>query len=277
MTTTTPQAPPQARPRALSRRALWLLLVAAMPLWMSLGSCDYVQRFFLIIRENRNPCVGVISFAFELEALEAGQEAIVSQQDAKDAIDTALFWNISTGQCQRLDAGIALKEIPYGGERKLTIKGLDSSGRLVSLGTSPPFLLEASGDAVVDQVNMDLVRGCRAFNANGDCTSPEQIGYGTLIIRFPIGALPAQTNTILFQLEPDPKQTPANFEVRVQVGSTLPGFLILANVPAASGRKYTIEAYTGAQKVATLAGTYSIAQNPQPTTGTARVEPQPKP
>ena len=131
-----------------------LLFVLALA---QLGSCSYIERFVIRVEEKADlPCVGVYQMEFTVEKLTEQQEEIVNAKFTEGFQPTDLFWNSQTGKCQI--PPIPLKQIPYGGERKLTIVTYDSSGRSVSNGSTPAFRVEKSGDDIQSAVTLSLGR-----------------------------------------------------------------------------------------------------------------------
>lgn len=216
--------------------------------WMQ-ASCDYKQRFFIKLDEGRTfPCVGVSQFTFILEAIEEGQEEIVQHKAINDI--SQLFWHTDTGKCSMPNgSGIPLKKIPYGGQRQLIIKAYDSSGREVSVGTSPPFLLEATGSNVQDTISMELRRQARILT-------------GTLIIRF-VNPLPQGTDKVEMVLQahsnPGGQNLPEESRGIPINTEEPPGFVIVTDIPPASGRKLKLHAKQGANTLqSSLETSYTI-------------------
>lgn len=202
------------------RRVSLLLFLSSLPL---VSSCTYFERFIIRLEERPGlPCLGLNHIEFTVEALSENQDAIVQKKAAEGFQNAQLFWNTTTGKCQ-LSNGILLKQIPYGGERKLTILGYDSSGTYaVASGSSSPFLVEASGNEVQTEITMQISRKA-------------DIKPGTVIIRFD-NTLPAASAQIeaLFQAHqglPEDRRS-----IKLQTSEALPKFLILSNLPLGQER-----------------------------------------
>lgn len=201
--------------RFVSKCAWCLLLLMGL---VSLTSCSYVERFIFRIDEgNTFPCVGVSRFEFVIQALEEGQDEIVQQKVSTSFADSDLNWNPISGKCQ-LKFGIPLKKIPYGGTRKVTIRGYDSTGKtVISTGTTKAFKVEPSGDDVEDEVVLPFQR-------------LPNIKRGTLLIQFASG-LPVGTSKVQVVLSGETRV------VTVQKPDSPPDFILITNVnPVASGK-----------------------------------------
>ena len=250
------------------------LLLVVMCTSMSLVSCEYVARFIIRIDEGANfPCIGVYSFTFIVDALEESQRAFSSETTAETG---QLFWRTtsekdqnktySAGSC-KIPRGILLKNIPYGGRRKLIVQARDSSGYLVASGASPAFTLEPRGDDVKDLIAMDLVRGCESFDASR-CTRSKTVSLGTLIISFPPnGGIPDTAGRLFFQSPAVAAQNLPKIERKIPLPTDKrPDTIILTNIPVSGQRSYTLHAInTGEQEILRWSGTFSTPQNLTPT------------
>lgn len=257
------------------RRVIWLLFVISLGFWIPSTSCSYFERFIILIDEGQSfPCVGAFRFAFVLEALEQGQDALTSEKASDSFQPGSLYWNEATGKCQLPD-GILLKNIPYGGNRKITINTYDSSGQAISLGSSPTFLLEASGSNVQNRVTVSLIRGCRDFDpVQGVCGQRQNVGLGTLIVRFDQtkSPVPVGTSSLVFVLPESNGLPKQEWTVPLSDG-TLPSFLIISNVPSATDRAFSMHALSGNKETKRWGGNYTIAPNPGPGNATFRLVP----
>lgn len=260
------------RARAITWMGLLLLLLAMTPL----QGCTYIERFYVIVNENRFPCVGVVSFSFTLEALEAGQDAISNELKTVDANPSSLLWD-QTGNCQKLAAGVPIKKIPYGGQRQLTVEGFDSSGELVAHGRSTSFYLEASGSNVEAKLFIDLVRGCKQFTDDGNCANTVPMSLATVVVRFPIGTPPLNTARFIFRLTGQ-AGTPSSFTRTINItDGVVPQFVVLSNVPSGGAKSFEVFALDqGGQQLKQWTGQYTIDANPQPQQAVAFVDAQVK-
>ncbi|MCB9638321.1 MAG: hypothetical protein H6727_05340 [Myxococcales bacterium] len=214
----------------LSRR---LLLVCAFFLGATqLGSCSYIERFVIRVEEKGDlPCMGVYQMEFTVEKLTEQQEEIVQAKFTEGFQPSDLFWNSQSGSCQI--PPIPLKQIPYGGERKLTIVTYDSSGRSVSNGSTPAFQVEKSGDNIQSAVTLSLARR-------------QNMTTGTLIIRF-TNDVPATAKRLQFVIKAQGDAKEENLFVTMIDNQPKPKFVILTNVPFANGRTVFARALDGAQ------------------------------
>lgn len=274
------------RPSPMSQKTLGSLFVLSICMWLGFGSCNYHERFIISINEgNTFPCVGVIHFSFILEAAEHGQVPLTSESRTASFEDSQLYWNKQTGRCQ-IPEGILLKDIPYGGERKITIQGFDSTHYIrqpIAMGTSPRFLLEASGSDVTENISLNLIRGCKQFDeVQGTCGNKTNISLGTLIIRFPNTALvPQATKSILFQMKAITSQNipEVTRQINVDTSAGPPNHIILTNMPPANKRPFTIYAL-GVDPVTKVpnsslkrwSGQYTLSTNITPQTATQRIQ-----
>jgi hypothetical protein len=176
--------------------------------------------------------------------------------------------------------GISLPSIPYGGDRKITIQGFDSTGKSVALGSSRTFRLEASGRDIETTIPLLLERGCTKFDAvNFRCEAGNQtqLSLNTLIVEFPLnGPVPIGTKKLLFQLVKD-QQNPQDEPVRrisIESGEALPTFLILADIPASDSRSFTIHALdAGNVELKKWTGTYKLPSTSLPSNSTQSIQP----
>lgn len=233
-----------------------LLLIALLCTGFSVVSCEYVARFIIRIDEGASlPCVGVYSFTFIVDALEEDQRAFSSETTASTG---QLFWDASKGTC-KIPRGILIKNIPYGGKRKLIIQARDSSGLLVSSGASPAFTLEPRGKDVKDLIVMDLVRGCESFDALR-CTKRKPMSLGTLVITFPATAgIPSEAGRLFFQSPAVQTQNLPKLERNIPLPTKdKPKTVILSNIPVSGKRTYTIHAINAdEQEILRWSGTFS--------------------
>lgn len=186
-----------------------------------LGSCSFIERFVIRVEEKADlPCVGVYQMEFTVEKLTEQQEEIVNAKFTEGFQPTDLFWDSQTGKCQI--PPIPLKQIPYGGERKLTIVTYDSTGRSVSNGSTPAFQVEKSGDNIQSAVTLSLGRR-------------QGVATGTLIIRF-ANDIPEAAKRLQFVLKALGDAKEENLFVRLIDGQPKPKFAILTNIPFANNR-----------------------------------------
>jgi hypothetical protein len=259
------------------RKLVGVLFMLSAVFWTTQTSCSYHQRFFIIINENRNPCIGVSRFVFQLTVPGGdGSKDRQSGLDTKSAEPEQLLWVEKGGTCQNMKNGIPIKEVDYGTTRQLSITGFDSANQIVSLGQSTSFQVEASGKDIETRKFVDLVRGCSKTDENGTCTASITMETPTLIIRFPTNSLPFDVSSFQFVIDNDPKQ-PVNFQKTVvPEKGTVPQFLILTNIPTGT-RGFTILAFNEAgQTIKTFGGTYTLGSQPPPQQATARAEAQAK-
>lgn len=241
------------------QRLLFLFAVLMPCLSLSLLGCEYIARFIIRIDEGANyPCLGVYRFTFVVDALEEDQEDLANERVTIPAPTEAdLFWK-ADGTCQ-IPKGILLKNIPYGGQRKLIIQGYDSSGLLVASGRSPTFKLEPRGDDVKDLIAMDFVRGCRQFDAV-KCIDSQPVALGTLVISFPTATpIPKQSQSLFFQSPAvQDKGLPAISRTVKFQSNDRPTSIILTGIPESPSRTYTIHALDlNQQEVQRWSGNYT--------------------
>ncbi|MEM1010179.1 MAG: hypothetical protein AAGJ35_14390, partial [Myxococcota bacterium] len=147
-------------------------------------------------------------------------------QQIKGILTRQLFWDRKTGQCM-LD-GLPLKEIPFGGERQLKVSTFDSTGNYaVSFGTTGPFSLHHDTPFAAP-VKLTLRRR-------------SNIGIGTLLITLanPVPESTKQLQVILKAHQGQPEQIRI---VNLDTQQEPPTFLILTDIPPASGRPLRISA-----------------------------------
>lgn len=242
-----------------SPRRISLLLLLVGGFCLTLMGCEYIARFIIRIDEGANyPCLGVYRFTFVIDALEEDQEDLANERVTNPSPSEAdLFWK-ADGTCQ-IPKGILLKNIPYGGQRKLIIQGYDSGGMLVSSGRSPTFKLEPRGDDVKDLIAMDFVRGCRQFDAV-KCIDSQPVALGTLVISFPATIpIPKQSQSLIFQSPAvqDKGLAAINRTIKFQ-SNELPTTIILTGIPESSSRTYSIHALDlSQQEVQRWSGNFS--------------------
>ena len=211
------------------------------------GSCSYIERFVIRVEESAGfPCMGVNQMEFTVEKLVEQQDEIVQAKFSEGFLPNELFWDSNTGKCQIIP--IPLKQIPYGGKRKLTIVAYDSSGRFaVSTGSTPEFVVESSGDNVQSAVTLSLQR-----RAN--------IGTGTLILRFnnPLPDTTSRLQVVLKEQGDDKEES-----LFVATTDKKPEFIILTNIPFADERPLFVRALDSAQALVGLSDdlTYTISNN----------------
>lgn len=267
--------------RGSNSTLIWTLFLTSFCVSLLQSSCSYHEHFKLIVNTNRFPCVGVVRFTFTVEDLSNGEAPIFREKVSASSEANDLFWTTSSasdqrsiGQCQLFVDGIALKNIPYGSERQLTIKGLDSSGQIVSFGKSPSFLVESSGSHVETEVRIELTRGCIP-SGNGSCNRVISMGLATLVIRFPTASVPTDTGFLEFALTTQTSQNPPPFKRTIRIeGGQIPSFISLTNVPTGKQKQsFVITAYKKGtkQKLREWTGEYLIPKDPSPQSATKRV------
>ncbi len=214
------------------RYAFLILSLGAISLFSM--SCDYIQRFYLVVDEGSHlPCFGVSHFSFKVESMSEEMDSpIVEDKYMEDFQPSAFFWSSETGKCN-FGEGFPIKKIPYGGQRQLTITGYDSTGKQISAGQSPLFLVEPSGSEVQDEIIMNLSR-------------VPNLPLGVLVIRFTV---PTTEKMAKYRIIFKPYKKGSynlNLEVR-EFGPKMTGgknFLIISGLPYADQRQCTLEVTT---------------------------------
>ena len=231
------------RPGARTGQRLAQLLVMGLVcvFTATCGGTSYRERYIIVFKETRFPCLGVSRLKIEVsgEGLTAIQREYVKPT----------FWRITDGKCDLPD-GLVIKEIPFGGVRKVTLIGYDSADLPVAEGNTVPFEVQPEGD-VQDTIELPFKR-------------LDSVAEGTLVLTFKGGlqALHDSTKTLVLVI---PMGSGGDYKRVVPVVQVkdlqLP--LVIPDIPSAASKKFTLVAQDGAGKqLQRWQGIYTIS-NPK--------------
>jgi hypothetical protein len=173
-------------------------------------------------------CVGAVGVEVDLQPDSSSGSIVRYTFASKSALKDDLLWSTDTGLCQLQN--VRIPSIPLGGQRRVTLRFFDSSGRVISKGSIAESIpMDANAAAFKKTHTVSLVR-------------EPSVTLGTLILQFiDPHTLPAATRYVYLETASvEPGKEPFALASFRHTGSTPPTFVVFSGIPTGPNRSLRV-------------------------------------